>query len=346
MKRNNGYWLLIAIIMGCTLALRSEAFAASETLVLWVNPALANQTATVTIAMENVSDVESLSLELNFAAGTSLSLPATAWFSRNDYFPLSPFGAVPTVELNDYRASSSGKKIYIAGFNPSGASGQIGQVSFKVNPSVAVGDSQVLSLSGKIYSRSGQVVKNLSAVSTIFTVGTLPNILALPSARFFSVVTPGNQSAPQTITIHNTGTANLALGDLFISGTNAAEFSLANDQCSGQTITPGSSRTVGVIFAPFMEGLKTANLSIPSNDPDTATLTVALNMTGDASPPTTPGDINGDTLVNLTDAVLALQIACGMSLPDYVDPSADINNDGKIGLAEAIQALQSAAGLR
>jgi len=59
------------------------------------------------------------------------------------------------------------------------------------------------------------------------------------------------------------------------------------------------------------------------------------------------GDINGDGVVNLTDALLSLQAAMG-NLPAgatvYTD--ADVDGDGRIGIPEALYILQSLSGLR
>ena len=54
--------------------------------------------------------------------------------------------------------------------------------------------------------------------------------------------------------------------------------------------------------------------------------------------PIKPGDLNGDGLITLSDAILALQVSCGMSFSVKIE--ADINNDGKIGMAEAIYIFQ------
>ncbi len=62
------------------------------------------------------------------------------------------------------------------------------------------------------------------------------------------------------------------------------------------------------------------------------------------------GDLNGNGEVNLTDAILALQVVVGANpsaiRSDYAASGADVDGDGKIGLAEAIYALQKTAGLR
>jgi hypothetical protein len=56
------------------------------------------------------------------------------------------------------------------------------------------------------------------------------------------------------------------------------------------------------------------------------------------------GDINGDGTVNLTDAILALQITVGLK-PTDLNLTGDVDGDGKIGMAEAIYAIQKVAGL-
>jgi hypothetical protein len=59
------------------------------------------------------------------------------------------------------------------------------------------------------------------------------------------------------------------------------------------------------------------------------------------------GDLNGDNVINLADAVMALQIMAGKAPtgPANMVP-ADVNGDGKIGLAEAIYILHKTAGVR
>ncbi|MCE5263773.1 MAG: carboxypeptidase regulatory-like domain-containing protein [Deltaproteobacteria bacterium] len=57
------------------------------------------------------------------------------------------------------------------------------------------------------------------------------------------------------------------------------------------------------------------------------------------------GDMNHDGLLNLTDAVLALQATAGMTpAPIYLD--ADVNGDNRIDQAELLYILQSVAGSR
>jgi hypothetical protein len=53
-----------------------------------------------------------------------------------------------------------------------------------------------------------------------------------------------------------------------------------------------------------------------------------------------PGDVNGDCAVDLTDALLALQVVCGIIPGEPIFPGADVNKDGIIGLAEVLYIVQ------
>jgi len=58
------------------------------------------------------------------------------------------------------------------------------------------------------------------------------------------------------------------------------------------------------------------------------------------------GDINDDGLVNLEDAIMAIQIVAGITPSQSVHHCADVNGDRRIGLAEAIYILQKVTGER
>ena len=65
---------------------------------------------------------------------------------------------------------------------------------------------------------------------------------------------------------------------------------------------------------------------------------------------TIPGDLDGDGVVTVNDAIIALQVMSGMQPPglrsDYPTSGADVSGDAKAGLPEAIYILQKAAGAR
>ncbi len=107
-----------------------------------------------------------------------------------------------------------------------------------------------------------------------------PDISVSPTSKNFGEVTVGSSSSPQTVTVSNAGTANLEVGTITITGANADQFTSQNDNCSGETIAPSGLATLQVLFSPTSTGAKSATLSIPSNDPDEATVEVSLSGTG------------------------------------------------------------------
>jgi hypothetical protein len=106
-----------------------------------------------------------------------------------------------------------------------------------------------------------------------------------PLTLGFGSVLVSQTSTAQPVTVSNTGTANLAVGVITLGGANANQFAISSDTASNQTIAPGTSRIVNVTFNPTSTGAKSADLSIPSNDPVNNPVTVALS--GDGTPPLT-----------------------------------------------------------
>jgi hypothetical protein len=94
-------------------------------------------------------------------------------------------------------------------------------------------------------------------------------------------------STNQTVTVTNDGTGNLVLGTVGAANPLAVPFRIVTNGCSGQTLVPAGTCTVVVAFAPVAAQFSSDSFSIPSNDPDEATVTVAVNGTG--SPVGVPG---------------------------------------------------------
>lgn len=106
--------------------------------------------------------------------------------------------------------------------------------------------------------------------------------LAMP----FPDTTEGVTSAAETVTLSNSGNAALAVSGIQLSGANSAEFVLdvngGANPCGSATpsVAAGDNCTVTVAFAPASAGAKSATLAIASDDPDEATVDVALTGTG------------------------------------------------------------------
>jgi hypothetical protein len=104
-----------------------------------------------------------------------------------------------------------------------------------------------------------------------------PNISISPEQLLFGA-TPVGQSTRETLTISNTSIVNLAIGSLSFSGTDASQFTKENDTCSSQTLSPVSSCSVDVAFSPTAKGDRTAMLTVSSDDPDTPTIDVPIQV--------------------------------------------------------------------
>jgi hypothetical protein len=107
-----------------------------------------------------------------------------------------------------------------------------------------------------------------------------------------------------------------------------------------------------VTFRCITEG--TSSFMLLDRERDWFVLFNATVLDGDIGPgvllttirPPILGDVNGDGLVDLADAIVVLKVMAQIEQGDAVHITGDVNGDGKIGLAEASYAFQKAAGLR
>ena len=94
-------------------------------------------------------------------------------------------------------------------------------------------------------------------------------------------------SAPQTVTITNSGTEPLVITGLSFGGADPGDFLVGSSTCGGQ-IAPLGTCQVTVYFAPQAQGARSATLLVTSNDPASPTA-VALTGTGGPLPQGAPG---------------------------------------------------------
>ena len=105
--------------------------------------------------------------------------------------------------------------------------------------------------------------------------GAMPVAVLAPLPLSF-----GNQLMPGstvgTATLSNSGSANLSNISTAISGSNAGDFMISADGCTGVILPANSSCSVSVTFSPKAKGSRAATLSITDNasgSPQTASLT-------------------------------------------------------------------------
>lgn len=158
------------------------------------------------------------------------------------------------------------------------------------------------------------------------TVSVLaPNISVSPLIYNLGLVLVGNTSTAQTITISNTGTLNLVISSIALTGSNMGEFGVALVTCASlsPTIAAASSCKVMVDFTPTSAGAKAATLMISSNDGDTPALDIALNGTGAVAP-----DQDKDGMPD------AWELQYGLDPNLASDAALDNDNDGISNLDE------------
>jgi antitoxin component YwqK of YwqJK toxin-antitoxin module len=175
------------------------------------------------------------------------------------------------------------------------------------------------------------------------------SILYFPEAVFpaghdFKGVAVGASSEARTFTFTNTIAAGIVIGAITVAGPTAAEFKLQNDTCTGQTLASGASCTFAAVFTPTTLGVRTVSFSILSGaSADQGSVLAQLVLSGGLA--IGKGDVDGNGTIDLTDAVLVLQLLSARATAAvYTDAAAGI--DGKIGMKDAIAVLQHLSGLR
>jgi len=142
---------------------------------------------------------------------------------------------------------------------------------------------------GKLDFALTNVVNGASTVATPTTLlqGLLPVLNGSPDPLVFPEQAIGTTSAPQTVTLTNSGTAaaSIAVSSIGFSGTNAGEFSQTNNCTS--TIATGASCQLNVTFTPTAFGNQYASLSIPYDAAGSPKL-LGLVGSGPAPPPPPP----------------------------------------------------------
>lgn len=139
------------------------------------------------------------------------------------------------------------------------------------------------------------------AASVTFAVSGTGTAAPVPIISVTDSVAPNNDlqiplgnvsignSADATVTVSNTGTANLAIGAVTPL---SAPFSITADTCSNKTLAPNGVCTLTVRFTPTANAASTGTFNIPNNDLDTPSIILTLTGSGisatGGNPPSAP----------------------------------------------------------
>lgn len=121
---------------------------------------------------------------------------------------------------------------------------------------------------------------SLAGRSFIFASGQKLSVAA--PVESFGDQCYGATSQPHTVIVTNSGTGNLVIDSVKLSGGDSAMFSIVagGDGCTGATLSPGQGCTVKTVFSPTAIGPLNAILTISSSNPVPLVQNVALNGIG------------------------------------------------------------------
>lgn len=93
-----------------------------------------------------------------------------------------------------------------------------------------------------------------------------PSLQASPAVVDYGNVLVGQTSTAQTITLKNISASAVTVGTAALEGTNAPDFALSGDTCSGASLAAGQSCTLAVTFSPTQNAVENAWVSIGDAD--------------------------------------------------------------------------------
>ncbi len=196
--------------------------------------------------------------------------------------------------------AAGGSTTFTVQFAPTAAGTATAAVSFTENDT-ATESPFTFAISGVATAPSIAVT---GAGQSITDGSTTPSTTNVTS---FGTTIVGNKTS-ETYTITNNGTAALTLGNVSISGTNAAEFTVTTQPAA--SVAAGGSTTFTVQFAPTAAGSPTATVSFSENDTTTTSpFTFAIGGTASVASASLSGtaydDITKNGVLSSSDPVLS-----------------------------------------
>ncbi|MGH2719533.1 MAG: choice-of-anchor D domain-containing protein [Actinomycetota bacterium] len=105
-----------------------------------------------------------------------------------------------------------------------------------------------------------------------------------PTSLNYPATAIGAASAAQSVTVANTGTANLFINSAQTRGADPLDFGEVEDGCSGLTLVPGANCSMAINFTPTATGARSGTFILTDNAADSPQ-NVALTGTGTGTNP-------------------------------------------------------------
>ena len=179
--------------------------------------------------------------------------------------------------------------------------------------------------------------------------GSVPTPVAelSTSSLDFGSQAAGTTSAPQSVTVRNTGTGPLTLGAIQVAGLDPNDFAVSENGCPG-TLNPGQSCQIAMVFAPEKgDGHLSALLTLTDDSPN-VTQTVAVHGLARPAPvgvtPPAPRPAPSEPAAGPA-AVVATPDATAIPTPDATtDSTPDAVSSDSVDPASVVERPAVAAG--
>jgi len=150
-------------------------------------------------------------------------------------------------------------------------------------------------------------VNGSTQIVTLTGAGATPPQVSLSTTSLSFGNEPVSQpSAPQVVTLTNTGTQTLNISTITITGANLSDFAQTNN--CGSSVAGGASCIINATFKPTAVGARTASITITDNAGDSPQ-NVALSGTGVTTVTVTPASlVFGNQAVNTTSAAKTVTV--------------------------------------
>ena len=147
-------------------------------------------------------------------------------------------------------------------------------------------------------------VPNLSDEEEITVTVTAAEITVTPTSISFGQRDTNNGSDYESVTVTNSGSADLTIVSATLTGDNPDQF-VIDTTGFNTTLAPGESSSFNVQFLPTSSGWKYAFVTIASNDPDEANIDVSLSGQGETASITTSSFPEGQVGIPYSEGITA-----------------------------------------
>lgn len=135
----------------------------------------------------------------------------------------------------------------------------------RINSLLCCGTAALLSACGGGNSSTGQKDNPVLLAMTVSGAANAPIVTFSPQVLDFGVVAVGTSSSVKTVTISNTGTANLSFPSDFQVGDGRFSFGGAGNCATNVAYAPGASCTASLVYTPTSTGAAAGSMSVTSN---------------------------------------------------------------------------------